>query len=251
MKEKLEKVLEEFKEQTKKDCYNVKIIEEEPQILDDKIGGKPYLPLGEEYPKDEKGEYLALLLQINLKNIDLEGYPKEGILEIFTDKDVDYPCQYVIKYFKEGLEYQEELPNVDLSYYIVSKGYKIELEKSVAYMPISDYRFEQVFLPIFNRIYETDLKAIPDIEEYLEDYDWYENLPTNYGITIGGYAEFTQNDPRNYQKIDKDECLFKIDSAIDLNKISIGDAGILFVLISKEEIEKKEFNKALVDWDCF
>lgn len=51
-------------------------------------------------------------------------------------------------------------------------------------------------------------------------------------------------------KENKDECLFKLDSGMDFNKFMIGDAGILFTLISKEDITNCKFGKALVDWDC-
>ena len=96
MEEKFKLVVEEFKKATEKECYKVLLLEDVPSILDDKIGGQPYLPVGEEYPKDKDGNYMPLLLQVNLKNIELDNFPKKGILEIFTDKDVDYPCQYVI-----------------------------------------------------------------------------------------------------------------------------------------------------------
>ena len=88
MEDKFKKVVEIFKEKTEKDCYKISLVEGEPLILDDKIGGKPYLPIGEDYPKDKNGEPLVLLLQVNLNKIELNGYPRKGILEIFTDKDV-------------------------------------------------------------------------------------------------------------------------------------------------------------------
>ena len=74
MEEKFNKVIELFKEATKKDCYKIDLVDGEPSITDDKLGGKPYLPIGEEYPKDKDGNNLALLLQVNLKDIELDGY---------------------------------------------------------------------------------------------------------------------------------------------------------------------------------
>ena len=56
MEEKILKLAEVFKEKTKKECYKVNVVDGEVGILDDKLGGKPYLPVGEEYPKDESGE---------------------------------------------------------------------------------------------------------------------------------------------------------------------------------------------------
>ena len=87
MKEKFLKAIEIFKEKTVKECYKVSYEEKEVGILDDKLGGTPYLPINEEYPVTSKGTPMGLLLQVNLKNVDLKGYPKKGILEIFTDKE--------------------------------------------------------------------------------------------------------------------------------------------------------------------
>ncbi len=84
MEEKFKKVVEKFKEATEKECYKVLLLEDAPGIMDDKIGGQPYLPIGEEYPKDKDGNFMPLLLQVNLKNVDLANFPKKGILEIFT-----------------------------------------------------------------------------------------------------------------------------------------------------------------------
>lgn len=249
----LDKITELFKEKTKKYCYKIDLIADEPTILDDKLGGKPYLPIGEEYPKDKDGNNLALLLQINLKNVDLDGYPKKGILEIFTDINVDYPCQYAIKYFEEDLDYQTELPDINMNNYIVNKSYKINLIKDFCYMPINDYRFNKTFIPIVNDCCGTSFKYTSELDDYFGNLAWYDKLCDSFenpAILIGGYADFTQNDPRYDMKDNKDECLFKLDSCASYDKIHIGDSGILFVIISKNDIENHYFDNAIVDWDC-
>lgn len=243
-------IIEKFKEKTKIDCYRAKLLEEKPSILDDKIGGIPYLPVGEEYPKDENGNDLALLIQVNLKNIDLENYPKKGVLEIFIDKEVDYPCKYQIRYFEEGLEYQENIPQVDLTQFVVDKPIKIEFEKSVDYMPIADYRFEDTMKEVIEEVTGKELTDLDEIQELLEDNEKdFDYINDNY-ISVGGYANFTQTDPRTYEKKDMTDCLIKIDSYIDLRKICVGDAGIIFVLIKPEDIKDCKFENAFVDWDC-
>lgn len=253
MEEKFNEVIKLFKERTEKECYKIEIVDSEPSILDDKIGGVPYLPIGEEYPQDDKGNYLALLLQVNLKNIDLKGYPQKGILEIFTDSEVDYPCRYSVKYFEEGLEYQKELPDIDLSDYIVNKSYKITLAKSISYMSVNDYRFNEVISSIVNEVFNTSFKYCGELDDYFGEFDWFDKLNNSYennAITIGGYADFTQTDPRYDMSENKDECLFKLDSWADYDKIFIGDSGILFTLISQKDIEECKFENAFVDWDC-
>lgn len=254
MEEKFNKVIEEFKKQTEKECYRVELVDGVPTILDDKLGGQPYLPVGEEMPKDEDGNYMPLLLQINLKNIDLKGYPNEGILQIYTDKDVNYPCEYAVRYYKEGLEYQNELPEVDVSNYIVNKSIKIRTEKDICHMTPSDYRFVNVMCNIVNDLYNANVTNSRQLDNFFGDFDWYgktRDVIKIHSSNIGGYPEFTQTDPR-YSKIkDKDECLFKLDSYLNTSEINIGDSGILFALISQEDIEKNNFENAVVDWDCY
>ena len=65
-------------------------------ILDDKIGGKPYLPEGISYPKDSSGENMALLLQINLSKYILDGFPQKGFFEIFVQPNLTSNCEYKI-----------------------------------------------------------------------------------------------------------------------------------------------------------
>ena len=81
---------------TRRECYEIQAIEgETPGILDDKLGGKPYLPIGIEWPKDSNNMDMSLLLQINLRNIKLDGFPTSGILEIFAPFEIDY-CDAVV-----------------------------------------------------------------------------------------------------------------------------------------------------------
>ena len=254
MDDKFKKAIELFKQQTKKDCFEIKSEEGEPSILDDKIGGMPYLPVGEEYPLDKNGKPLGLLLQLNLNKIDLIGFPKKGILEIFTDIFLDnftgIETEYSVKYFKEGLEYQKDLPTIDLSSYIIPASYKISVEKSIDYMPIYDYRFDDTITKIINEVYEKEYTRFAEFSDFSDlETQIFESLD-HPSVSIGGYADFTQADPRMYGNINKDECLFKLDPCEDFDEIIIGDAGILFALISKEDIKNCNFENALVDWDC-
>lgn len=61
---------------------------EEPLILDDKVGGYPYLPKGADYPIGiVSGKPIPLLFQIKLGHVKLPGYPNKGILEIFLSNN--------------------------------------------------------------------------------------------------------------------------------------------------------------------
>ena len=248
-KESAKKVISEFKKLTEKPCYEIEVIEGNPDILDDKLGGKPYLPEGEKYPTDEKGNKLALLLQINLKKIDLENYPKKGILEIFTDSENNYPPKYKIKYFEEGKNYQKNLPEIDNSQYIISKPKLISVKKTNDYMLPSNYHYNENLIKAVENITGEKYENIYEIEQKF-NFEFEESLIKEIkeiSASIGGYPDFIQEDIRPNLN-GKDECLFKLDSNL-CDDINIGDSGILFVFISEDSLKKCKFDDAIVDWD--
>lgn len=251
----IKKVMELYKEKTKKECYKIEIEEGvTPGIMDDKIGGIPYLPVGEEYPVDTNNNPMILLIQINLKNIELENYPQEGILEIFVDKELSWPCDYKIKYFKNITEYRNDLTEIDSGNYFYEKPLKINLVKDIEHMPFSDYRSLDVLTEVIKEVANIEVDGFFDIKNFFEKNgcDIYDEM---YKINIfpgnlSGYADFTQSDPRPIKnKEDKVECLVKIDSNLR-HDITIGDSGILFSFISEEDIKAGNFENAIVDWDC-
>ena len=256
MKEKLEKVIENIKEKTKKESYSIKLLEEKPGILDSKIGGIPYMPKDKSYPRTKEGELMPLFVQINLEEIILENYPLKGILQLFVDKEFDYPPQYEVRYYEKiEDEYVTDLPTINLSQFVVSESIKIKLTPYTTFMTLGDFRFEEIFLKSFNEIFDTKVEDCFKIDEVTgieNSFDIvYEELQSEKGL-IGGYADFTQTDPRKYDEKLKDytECLIKIDSCIDMDKIMIGDAGIAWLLITTEDLKAKRFEKAVFDWDC-
>lgn len=251
----IEKVMELYKEKTKKECYKIEIEEGvTPNIMDDKIGGIPYLPVGEEYPMDKNNNPMILLIQINLKNIKLDDYPQEGILEIFIDKECSWPCDYKIKYYKNITEYRTDLTEVDSNNYIYEKPLKINLVKDIEHMPLSDYRFSDVMSEIIKEIAGIETNNYSEVEEFFNKngHDMYDELDkvNIFPGNLSGYADFTQTDPRPIKNAeDKVECFIKIDSNLG-HGIMIGDSGIIFSFISIEDIKSGNFENAIVDWDC-
>ena len=251
----IEKIMELYKERTKKECYRIEIEEGiTPNIMDDKIGGIPYLPAGEEYPLDKNNNPMILLIQINLENIKLDNYPQEGILEIFIDKECTWPCDYKIKYYRNITEYRKDFTEMNFENYIYDKPLKIKLIKDIEHMPLSDYRFSDVMSEVIKEIAGAEINNYSEVEEFFNKngYDMYDEL---YKINIfpgniSGYADFTQTDPRTIKDAEgKVECLVKIDSNLG-HGIMIGDSGIIFSFISEEDIKSGNFNNAIVDWDC-
>ena len=254
MKEKFDLVIEKFKSKTMLPCMGITLIEREPNILENKIGGKPYIPEGEEYPTNSKGEPLALLLQIDLKDIALENIPNSGTLEIFCDRNLNYPIEYTIRYFESGMKYKTDLPDVDISNFIVRRAYALELKKEASYMGIKDYRFINILSPIIEEVFGVKLNSLEDYDNYFTEINWASDITAatiSPDIAIGGYPTFIKGDPRSRMSSNYDECLFKLDSLYDGDKIFLGDDGALFALINVEDLKMKNFMKTFVSWDCF
>ena len=164
------KIISEFEKITSKPCYEISFIENSsPDILDDKIGGEPYLPEGEEYPKDDKGNNLGLLFQINLNQIDLENFPKNGILEIFTDTENYYPPKYKIKYFKEGKKYQTKLPKIKRNEHISQKSYKIKVKKTINYMSSEDFKYKEFIVKAAENVTGIKFKDYNELSKKYND----------------------------------------------------------------------------------
>ena len=248
----IEEIIKLYKEKTAKECYRIEIEDGYPDIMDDKIGGIPYFPVGEEYPTDRNNNPMILLIQINLKNIELENYPQEGILEIFIDRECSWPCDYKVKYFKKITKNQQDLKEINMKNYIYEKPLKIRLKKDIEHMPISNYNSFNLMREAIKELAKVE---VDDIEKFFEENgrDFYTELDglNVFPGNIGGYADFTQMDPRPIKGAeDTTECLIKIDSNLG-NGIMIGDSGIIFSFISKDDIKSENFEKAIVDWDCY
>ena len=254
MKEKFDIVIEKFKSKTVLPCIGIYLHEIEPNVYENKIGGKPYIPEGEEYPTNSKGEPLALLLQIDLKDVALLNIPTSGTLEIFCDRNLSKPIEYTIRCYESGLKPREDLPDVDLSNFIVRRAYKIELRRESSYMDNNDYRFVNTFSPIIEEVFGVRLNSLEEYDEYFKDFNWvseYISSTVSPDIAIGGYPTFIKNDPRSRMSSNYDECIFKLDSIYDGDKIFLGDDGALFALINKDDLKMKNFQKTFVSWDCF
>ena len=251
MIEKVELIINELKELTKKECYKMVISDEKAKITDSKIGGVPYTPEGEEFVKNEQGDVIPLFVQINFDGIELENYPNKGILQLFINNASElWPADYKIRFYDDiSKPARTDFPELDYSNHFVEEEIKINLEKIISYMPHGDFRFKNLFDEIYSKYFGTTIDWY-DIEEetgYSVD-KFLEAFYTDCG-NVGGYADFTQTDPRDDDS-DLVECLFKVDSTMDFNRLMIGDSGIAWLLISEEDLKNKKFENASFDWDC-
>ncbi|MBO5349602.1 MAG: DUF1963 domain-containing protein [Clostridia bacterium] len=232
-------ILKEIKQKTDKNCYEFVLNQEEPAILDSKIGGKPYVPIGEQYPVSKDGSPMALLIQINFNGIELNNYPTNGIFQVFSNQDF-YKNEFIIKFYKEiDSNYQNNFPNLELSKFITKNSIKIDLIKSNTFMPMSDRNFNTILKEVMK-----NYKRKNGLREEIEA------IAYPQSALLGGYADFTQKDVRKNKKMENyTECLIKLDNQFH-KKLDIGDMGIINVLIKPDDLINGELEKAVVVWDC-
>lgn len=256
MNDKLKEVIKEYKAKTKKECYKVTSTNEETNILDDKIGGYPYIPVGEEYPTDSNGNPMLLLIQVDLGKLELNNYPK-GILEVFITTNMseiyenfELPREsYKIKFYKEGLEYKNDIPHItpteDCFY---SHPIKLNFSKEKEYKPynMSDDTMVNLLLDLLEEKFDTQLKYPMQMEEKLNInyYDLQDELndEVSYNSNIGGYPIFINEPDIDYY--DGIECLMYI-SSTTIDGLEIGaDLGSFYVLIPQNDLKNGNFDNA-------
>jgi uncharacterized protein YwqG len=225
-------------------------------LFDSKFGGYPYWPKNKPYPVDGYGQYMYLLAQLNFSQLPrLEGYPDKGILQFFLAGDdvyglnFDNPTEqsnFRVVYFEDTTEtalddfhFLDRQPQESGFPVTRQMGLQFSLDKD--YYSFSDVRFPE---ELADEIFAEDqpVKGQRSLEEELE------KLFPDTGHKIGGYAYFTQHDPRDNDAYKDYVVLLQIDSQLD--DICWGDVGVGNFFIHPDDLKRKDFSRVLYNWDC-
>lgn len=243
-------------------------------IFDSKFGGIPYLPKDADVPVDGEGVQLALLAQINCRDLpENDLYPKTGLVQFWIGRDdimgLDEKEGSKVIYYPELdravtevdiLEKYKLFDEDDIDEYSPfepkNNTLKIAFEKKPVSITPGEYTFEDIFCNTLNELYpEADVTSIwDDIDEFLLD-EIFDSF--DYGEhSIGGYPRFIQDDPRSYDK-EKQEynvLLLQIDSEFVEGErrylILWGDCGIANFFIKEKDLKAQDFSDILYNWDC-
>jgi len=269
MLEKIKKLDLEIKNLSKTENYSIKIIEEEPEIFESKIGGIAYWTPDLAYPVNSEGKKLFLLAQINFEKEKTESpLPSNGLLQFFTGDDDAMGLNFdnlaeqenfrVV--YHENIDYKmtkESVKQFDISdskndeFFPICGEYKISLNKSVDYANPSDIHFNKFFSIAYKKIYGKEVKEGENIFNLLNNEEIAE---LEHELEIDslkhkmlGYSYFIQEDPREDEKYaDYDTLLLQIDSE---EEYVSWDCGIGNFFINKKALLKKDFSKVLFYWD--
>ncbi len=241
------KELEKFREKlesTYKPCNEIKFVPCETKPWESKIGGCPYLEKAEDYPKDENGNPMFFMAQINLEEMPpLEDFPTKGILQFYVVDDDVYgledPCKviYIEEYIKDENVLLKENP----------------FESTNEYPP-----FEKSGRAVFTQKQEMigsdcngfdEILALADGEEE-EEALW--DFCGALGSKMGGYPCFIQFPPEFYEDGTAEILLLQIDTDDGENSCGImfGDAGNCQFMIAREDLLKRDFSNVYYDWAC-
>ena len=268
------RIAEEITRRTVCEHYRLVLNEErQPAITGSKIGGRPYWPDGKEYPIDDKGNKMLMVMQVNCAEAGLKApLPEEGMLQWFISLDPE--CMYGCSgnYDDEGTGFRiiyhdrveenatmAEAPThdtVDDRLTPVKREVAIDVVAEDTAMGVSDGRFNRLFFDI--------VKEITGAEH--EGKMWYEYLDNDdclyYEQNLGmkqprhqmlGYPSFDQDEARRDPEF-HDVLLFQLASqfsTIDRKELVMwGDMGNGFIFVNHDDLANLAFSRAYYCWDC-
>ncbi|WP_167856726.1 YwqG family protein [Hymenobacter aquaticus] len=219
-----------------------------PASAASKFGGLPYLPLSLSYPRDGNGKPLLLLAQINLAELPATDWlPAAGLLQFYVPThlgcETDESRVLYLSAAQAGKEMQSDFSFLPADHYEDSPVYcehSLTFELTTEYGGTEDARFEADFNGLSAHDYEETLPESQKPE--------FGKLLGGEGHKLGGYAMFTQSDPRAYNSgTANDVQLLQID--ID-EQIMFGDSGVAHFFINAQALQNGEFGEAYFYWDC-
>ena len=185
----------------------------------------------------------------------LPPFPTQGIMQFFINDDDLYgmdfddgenPDTFRVLYHAEVTQneavLQTKFPMLrdfdDLLPHHPDESYPLTFALAEEVVPITDYQFYQHFGADFFRQFG---------EKEWDVMDEFGKAVRPQGHKIGGYAYFTQDDPRRPD--DPMLLLFQLDSD-ELMDLMWGDMGVGHFFIREKDLAARDFSRVLYDWDC-
>ncbi len=243
-------------------------------LFESKFGGYPYLPLGTEYPKDSEGKEMGLLAQINFAEVPpLDPLPRQGILQFYISYGESTDGMFGLDYHRPTEQIDWRLlwfPDVTHDEAALITDFSFLFARATAYYntpeiyfasaPTLRMMFELNQHPLVAFTYEF-AKLIPRAnsqgswseqfsDEELDAWDEYAatSETLHKGHRLGGYATFTQYDPRLETNPAPTLMLLQIESD---QYFLWGDNGIAHLFISPEDLTARDFSRVCYQWDCY
>ena len=179
------------------------------------------------------------------KGISLKNFPTQGILQFFAPSGDDMvglrfgnEKSLVKVVYHENINEQSyinsqiEQANLDLEGFPFEQQLKLSFSLEEEYLGFSD----EIAIDKFGLNLNSEMNN--------EEYDEYWDVADNAGSKIGGYAYFTQNDPRSDKNL---ILLLQLDTD---DNLMWGDSGIGNWFITEKDLIDKNFDNVFFSWDC-
>lgn len=225
-------------------------------LWESKVGGLPYLPKGVPFPTAPDGRELFFLAQLNFAEMPaLAPFPTQGMVQFYIQDDDLYGMDfddgenadtfrvlYHPKVEKKETALQTKFPVLrdydDLLPHHPEESYPLKFALAEEVAAVTDYQFFEKFgQDFFQQFGEKEW-------DVLEEYG---KMVRPHGHKIGGYAYFTQDDPR--RPSDPMLLLFQLDSDEPMD-LMWGDMGVGHFFIREKDLVARDFSRVLYDWDC-
>lgn len=219
---------------------------DEPASAASKFRGLPQLPRTIPYPTDANGQPLLMLAQINLAEVPANDFlPAAGLLQFYVPAQEWYNMEDArVLYIgpeHEGAETQQDFSFLPATHYDESPIYcehRLTFALVTEYGGLEDCRFAVGFNGLDGYEYE---ETLPKAQQEV-----FSNFLDASGHKLGGYAMFTQGDPR---EVDTAPAVQLLQIDVD-EEIMFGDSGVAHFFIAEQDLRNREFNKAYFYWDC-
>lgn len=235
-----------------------------------KVGGRAYWAAGRDYPRDPQGQPLFLLAQIQLGELPkMPGYPERGMLQFFISGDDFYgaaidaahgpkrmdalaePKGFRVVYWADASAPAIVPPaataGLDALPFDPAKPRRIRFSADHETMGIHDVGLAKVLGTDIDALAERYISANVDDRVAAEDLsDEVSDYLDRSGHKLGGYPDFTQDDPRGAD--DKRVLLFQLDSD---DGLMWGDSGIANFFIDPADLARADFSRVSYHWDCY
>lgn len=254
-----QQISDRLKQHTLLPMVRFELSSDAPGLLDCKVGGSFYLPAGMDVPRNQDGEPLYLLAQLNFAQMPaLPDFPQTGLLQFFIDgrddcwginwDDPADPAGFRVRYIETV---PDTVPAAEISTTPWDESTCMPMEETDLYrliptadtqaIPYDDFRFEDCLQRYCSDLIGAGgLSALDDdvMDELIDHCD-------TPACQVGGYPFFTQSDPRSDEEWGI--LLFQLDS---VENILWGDVGVANFFIRPADLKARDFSHVWYNWDC-
>lgn len=216
------------------------------------LGGTPWWPAGLAYPTDSAGIPLRLLMQINFDDAPvLDGFPERGLLQFFIGHDDLL-----------GAEIDGDRASAAFAcvFHEAADGAGTDLSETLAAMPAAETPFTPAGHIAPLTLAHDTMVMTPSHHQFpgmlfgdgAPDHALWDAYAQslNTGVTpirLGGYADFTQDDPRGHHPSLGDVDLATVGTT---SGILWGDVGVAQFFIHRADLDRRDFSNVVYTWDC-